>query len=62
MYRAAMILFGTVIAFSWGAMGYDMMRHNDDHAFKIMHCMQSKRKALDISTEEAYILCEKESR
>ena len=55
-------LFAAWIVISWGAVVYDLMNNNDEHAFKIMSCMAGKRKGLDISPEEAYLLCEKGAR
>lgn len=35
---------------------------HDDHVLVVARCMTRKAKALDISTQEAYVLCEKEVR
>ena len=62
MLKVATGFFAAWIVLSWGAVVYDLMNNNDAHAFKIMSCMAGKRKALDISPEEAYLVCEKEVR
>ena len=60
-----MKIFATLVAswivISWGAVIADVMGRSDDHAFRVMACMKDKRKALDVSPEEAYLLCEKEA-
>ena len=35
---------------------------HDDHVFMVARCMSRTVKALDISSQEAYLLCEKEER
>lgn len=50
------------IVSGWVAMAADVMRRNDDHMMKVMTCMKETRHAMMVSSQEAYVICEKEAK
>lgn len=53
------ILVAVVILSGWVAMAVDTMRHNDEHMMRVLACMKEARHVMLVSSQEAYVICEK---
>ena len=47
----------------WGVKAYsDAVVRHDNHVFKVAACMNNMRRGLDMSAQEAYLICERQDR
>ena len=63
MMKTALLWTACLAPVLFGVKVYaDAVALHDDHVMVVARCMSHKIKTLDISSQEAYLLCEKEAR
>jgi hypothetical protein len=63
MLKTAILWALILFPFAYGVKVYAVaVALHDDHIMVVARCMAHKQKTLDVSSQEAYILCEKEVR